>query len=91
MQAAYTMKLFGKGQNINASYGHSYNADNIPMPLSAGVGTFKTASGIKDQILISTQRSLFDDNVLVGLEYSWQSLYNGQKMNTFTIDLSVYV
>ncbi|AJI58095.1 DUF3573 domain-containing protein [Francisella philomiragia] len=91
VQAAYTMKLFGKGQNINASYGHSYNADNIPMPLSAGVGTFKTASGIKDQILISTQRSLFDDNVLVGPEYSWQSLYNGQKMNTFTIDLSVYV
>ncbi|KFJ67601.1 hypothetical protein DR84_1952 [Francisella tularensis] len=32
-------KLFGSGQNINASYGHSYNADNIPMPLSAG-GSF---------------------------------------------------
>lgn len=91
VQAAYGFEFFGKGQNINASYGHSYNADNIPMPLSAGGSAFKTMSGIKDQILISTQRSLFDDNVLLGPEYSWQNLYNGQHMNTFTLDLSVYI
>ncbi|MBD5784309.1 hypothetical protein IFN73_10195, partial [Francisella tularensis subsp. holarctica] len=48
-------------------------------------------SGIKDQILVSTQRSFFDDNVLIGSEYSWQSLYNGQRMNTLTLDLSVYI
>ena len=65
VRAAYTLALFCKGWNINASYGYSYNADNIPMPISAGIRTFKTSSGIKDQILISTQRSLFDDNVLV--------------------------
>ncbi|MDE4951343.1 hypothetical protein NAI70_12765, partial [Francisella tularensis subsp. holarctica] len=35
VKAAYTFKLFGSGKNIKASYGHSYNADNIPMPLSA--------------------------------------------------------
>ncbi|ADA78599.1 hypothetical protein DR79_637 [Francisella tularensis] len=91
VQAAYTFKLFGSGQNINASYGHSYNADNIPMPLSAGGSFFLAASGIKDQILVSTQRSFFDDNVLIGPEYSWQSLYNGQRMNTLTLDLSVYI
>lgn len=91
VQSAYTFMLFGSGQNINVSYGHSYNADNIPMPLSAEVGAFQPVSGIKDQILISTQRSLFDNNVLIGPEYSWQSLYNGQHMNTFTIDLSVYI
>lgn len=91
MQAAYAFKLFGSGQNINASYGHSYNADNIPMPLSAGGSLFKAASGIKDQILISTQRSFFDENVLIGPEYSWQKLYDGQYMNTFTLDLSVFI
>ena len=90
VQAAYTFRLFGSGQNINASYGHSYNADNIPMPLSAGEGVL-AASGIKDQILISTQRLFFDDNVLISPEYSWQSLYNGQRMNTLTLDLSVYI
>lgn len=61
------------------------------MPLSAGGSFFLAASGIKDQILVSTQRSFFDDNVLIGPEYSWQSLYNGQRMNTLTLDLSVYI
>ncbi|AIT09266.1 hypothetical protein LO80_04305 [Candidatus Francisella endociliophora] len=91
VQAAYAFKLFGSGQNINVSYGHSYNADNIPMPLSAEGSYFKAESGIKNQVLISTQRAFFDDNVLLGPEYSWQSLYNGQYMNTFTLDLSVYI
>lgn len=91
VQAAYLFDLFGSGQNINVSYGRSYNADNIPMPISAEGSYFRTESGIKNQILISTQRSFFDDNVLLGPEYSWQSLYNGQYMNTFTLDLSVYI
>lgn len=29
VQATYTFRLFDSDQNINASYGHSYNADNI--------------------------------------------------------------
>ncbi|WP_318263343.1 hypothetical protein [Francisella endosymbiont of Ornithodoros moubata] len=63
----------------------------MPITLSTGGRFFLAASGIKDQILISTQRSFFDNNVLIGLEYSWQSLCNGQRMNTFTLDLSVYI
>ncbi|MDE4996657.1 hypothetical protein NAH08_10675, partial [Francisella tularensis subsp. holarctica] len=43
VQAAYTFKLFGIGQNINASYGHSYNADKIPKPLYAGGSFFLAA------------------------------------------------
>ncbi|QIV95606.1 uncharacterized protein DUF3573 [Allofrancisella inopinata] len=91
VQAAYTFTIFGSGQNINISYGHSYNAENIPMPLSFSASRFMGASGIKDQVLISTQRSFFDDNVLFGPEYSYQSLYNGQHMNTVTLDISVYI
>nr|WP_322786325.1 DUF3573 domain-containing protein [Allofrancisella guangzhouensis] len=90
-QVAYTFTIFGSGQNINFSYGHSYNADNIPMPLSSSASRFMAASGIKNQILISTQRSFFDDNVLFGPEYSYQKLYNGQYMNTVTLDISVYI
>lgn len=63
----------------------------MPITLSAGGSFFLVASGIKDQILISMQGSFFDDNVLIGPEYSWQSLYNGQRINTITLDLSVYI
>ena len=37
----------------------------MPITLSTGRSFFLAASGIKDQILISTQRSFFDNNVLI--------------------------
>ncbi|MDE4982537.1 hypothetical protein NAI38_11695, partial [Francisella tularensis subsp. holarctica] len=74
-----------------ACYGFYYYADNITMQLSAGLRFFIAASWIKDQILLSTQRSFFDDNVLIGPVFSWQSLYNGQRINTLTLYISVYI
>ena len=88
---AYGLELFGKGQNINVSYGRSYNANKIAMPLSAGAGNIVSAYGILSQYIISTQRAYLDNNVLFGPEYSRQNLYNGQDMNTVTLDLSVYI
>ncbi|MBK2245627.1 hypothetical protein IBE71_09770, partial [Francisella tularensis] len=38
-------------------------------------------SGIKKQIIVSSQRSYFDNNVLIGPEYSYQSLYNGEAID----------
>ena len=68
------------------------NAANIPMPLSNASPNFGLASsGIKNQIIASAQRAYFDNNVLFGPEYSYQSLYNGEHMNTLTLDLSVYI
>lgn len=49
------------------------------------------SSGIKSQIIASAQRAYFDNNVLFGPEYSYQSLYDGEHMNTLTLDLSVYI
>ncbi|WP_425352911.1 DUF3573 domain-containing protein [Allofrancisella frigidaquae] len=88
----YALTLAGKNTNFNVTYGQSYNAANIPMPLSNASPTFgKTSSGIRNQLIFSAQRSYFDDNVLLGPEYSYQELYNGEHMNTITLDLSVYV
>ncbi|MBK2109549.1 DUF3573 domain-containing protein [Francisella tularensis] len=89
---AYGFRLYGRNTNFNFSYSQSYNAANIPMSLSIASPNFGlTDSGIKKQIIVSSQRSYFDNNVLIGPEYSYQSLYNGEDMNTLTLDLSVYI
>ncbi|QEO58001.1 MULTISPECIES: DUF3573 domain-containing protein [Francisella] len=89
---AYALTLGGRDTNFNVTYGQSYNAENIPMPTSNASPTFGlTSSGIKNQIIASAQRAYFDDNVLFGPEYSYQRLYNGEHMNTLTLDLSVYI
>ena len=62
------------------------------MPLSNASPNFGLASsGIKNQWIVSAQRAYFDNNVLLGPEYSYQRLYNNQYMNTLTLDLSVYI
>ncbi len=62
------------------------------MPTSNASPTFGlTFSGIKNQMIASAQRAYFDNNVLFGPEYSYQRLYNGEHMNTLTLDLSVYI
>ncbi|APC96869.1 DUF3573 domain-containing protein [Francisella frigiditurris] len=91
VSSAYGFDFLGRGTNVNFSYGQTYNANNLPMGLSAEAGGIVPASGIQHQYLISAQRAYFDDNVLFGPEYSYQNLYNGQHMNTFTLDISVYV
>lgn len=89
---AYALTLGGRDTNFNITYGQSYNAENIPMPTSNASPTFGlTSSGIKNQMIASAQRAYFDNNVLFGPEYSYQRLYNGEHMNTLTLDLSVYV
>ncbi|AJC49523.1 membrane protein [Allofrancisella guangzhouensis] len=88
----YALVLAGKGTNFNVTYGQSYNAAKIPMGLSnASTAVGKSTFGIRNQLIFSAQRSYFDNNVLFGPEYSYQALYNGEHMNTITLDLSVYV
>lgn len=89
---AYGLTLGGRDTNFNVTYGQSYNAENIPMPLSNASPTFGlSSSGIKNQWIISAQRAYFDNNVLLGPEYAYQKLYSGEHMNTLTLDLSVYI
>ena len=62
------------------------------MLLSNASSNFSLASsGIKNQITASAQRAYFYNNVLFGPEYSYQSLYDGEHMNTLTLDLYVYI
>ena len=88
----YALNLGGRNTNFNITYGESYNAAMVPMPISNASPTFgSAASGISNQFIVSAQRAYFDNNVLFGPEYAYQKLYNGQYMNTLTLDMSVYI
>jgi hypothetical protein len=90
--ANYSLVLGGRNTSFGVSYGQSYNAANLPMSLSASpINGQSTTSGIKEQLILNANRAYFDNNVLFGPEYSYQKLYNGQYMNTITLDMSVYV
>lgn len=90
--ANYSLVLGGRNTSFGVSYGQSYNAANLPMSLSASpINGQSTTSGIKEQLIFNANRAYFDNNVLFGPEYSYQKLYNGQYMNTITLDMSVYV
>lgn len=90
--ANYSLQLGGRNTNFGVSYGQTYNSANIPMSLPASPLLFgQSPSGIKNQLILSTQRAYFDNNVLIGPEYSYQKLYNNKHMNTFTIDIAVYM
>ena len=90
-QAAYSIDIYGRGTNFNVSYGQSYNTDNLPTMMSPQEDRMVPTTGIQRQYIVSSQRAYFDNNVLIGPEYARQELYNNQYMNTFTIDVSVYV
>ncbi len=47
-------------------------------------------SGVNKMVIASAQRPFFTENVLVGLEYAYMHMYNGQHSNAYTVDLSVY-
>jgi hypothetical protein len=88
----YGLNLGGRNTNFNITYGESYNAAMVPMPISNSSPRFgSSASCIRSQFIASAQRAYFDNNVLFGPEYSYQKLYNGQYMNTLTLDMSVYI
>ena len=90
--ANYSLVLGGRDTSFGVSYGQSYNAANLPMRLSASpINGQRTTSGIKEQLIFNANRAYFDNNVLFGPEYSYQKLYNGQYMNTITLDMSVYL
>lgn len=88
----YSLVLNGRNTNFGVSYGQSYNATSIPMVISASPLSFgRSSTGVKQQLILSSQRAYFDDHVLVGPEYVYQELYNNKHMNTVTLDLSVYI
>ncbi|MFC4892541.1 DUF3573 domain-containing protein [Pseudofrancisella aestuarii] len=88
----YALNLGGRDTNFNLSYGQTYNAAGVPMSIAASPLKFgSTSSGIEYQFIASAQRAYFDNNVLFGPEYAYQKLYNGQHMNTVTLDMSVYI
>ncbi|WP_150463408.1 DUF3573 domain-containing protein [Francisella sp. XLW-1] len=91
IQTSYGDVIAGRKTNFNFSYGSSYNANKIPMALSSPAIGPKAAAGISNQFIASAQRAYFDSNVLFGPEYSYQKLYDNQHMNTFTLDMVVYV
>ena len=93
ISSAYGWNWLGRDTNLNFSYGQSYDAADIPMNITASPINFggKTKYGIQHQLLFSGQRSYFDDNVLFGPEYVYQKLYNGEHMNTISLDMSVYI
>lgn len=50
---AYALNLGGRNTNFNITYGESYNAAQVPMPLSNASPTFgQTISGIKNNLLL---------------------------------------
>ncbi|GMN89243.1 LbtU family siderophore porin [Francisella sciaenopsi] len=90
--ANYSLTLGDKDTNFGVSYGQTYNAAQIPMQLASSPISFDlSTSGIKEQLIFSAQRAYFDDNVLFGPEYVYQKLYDGNHMNTITLDMSVYI
>jgi hypothetical protein len=58
---------------------------------NSAINGLESAGGISDQYLVGAQRAFFDDNVLIGPEYSYQLLYTGEAMNTVTLNLLLYV
>ena len=90
--ANYSLVLGGRNTSFGASYGQTYGASEVPMTLSNASPSFgKSASGIKEQLVFNANRAYFDDNVLFGPEYAYQKLYNGEHMNTITLDMSVFI
>ncbi|AXA34468.1 DUF3573 domain-containing protein [Francisella adeliensis] len=88
----YSAVLAGRGTNFGVSYGETYNAAAIPMAIASSPINFGLSdSGIKNQLVFSAQRAYFDDNVLFGPEYTYQKMYNGEHMNTLTLDMNVYI
>jgi hypothetical protein len=88
----YAAVMGGRNTNFGVTYGQTYNAAAVPMTLANAAPNFgKSLSGIKNQLVFSAQRAYFDDNVLFGPEYAYQKLYNGEHMNTITIDMSVFI
>lgn len=88
----YSALLAGRNTNFGVSYGQTYNAAAIPMDVAASPINFGFSdSGVHHQFVASAQRAYFDDKVLFGPEYVYQKLYNGEHMNSITLDMSVYL
>ena len=89
---AYGAILGGRSTSFQVTYAQTYNSAAVPMAItSSPIAGQKGVSGIENQLAFGAQRAYFDDNVVFGPEYSYQKLYNGEHMNTFTLDLLVYV
>lgn len=87
----YSPILWGDATNFSVSYSQSYNASNVPITLSSdSVEGFKVL-GVDKQLIVSAQRPLFTPKVLIGPEYTYMHIYNGQHTNSYMIDISVYL
>jgi hypothetical protein len=63
----------------------------VPISLSNdSVEGFKVL-GVDKQLIVSAQRPFFTPKVLIGPEYTYMHLYNGQYTNSYMIDISVYL
>lgn len=88
----YSANIYGRNSNFNVSYGQTYNSAAIPMTIAGSkFQNGLSKSGIKKQIILSTQRSYFDNNVLFGPEYSYQKFYSDHSHHTLSLDMSVYL
>ncbi|WP_245806568.1 DUF3573 domain-containing protein [Francisella halioticida] len=88
----YSLNLAERDTNFTVGYGQTYNAAAVPMSIPAS--PFQdglSASGIKNQLVFSAQRAYFDNNVLFGSEWAYQKFYDGNNMNTITLDISIYL
>ena len=92
LAGTYANIIAGRSTNFQFSYGKSYNSSDLPMGLSSSaINGLQSSGGISDQYLFGAQRAFFDNNVLIGPEYSYQLLYTGEAMNTVTLNLLLYV
>lgn len=88
----YSLMLRGRSTNFSVSYGQTYNAAAIPMlisgnPIQDGLSMY----GIQKQLIFSAQSAYFDEDVIFGPEWAYQKFYDGSNMNTFSLEVSVYL
>ncbi|MFZ9034805.1 MAG: DUF3573 domain-containing protein [Francisellaceae bacterium] len=85
--------IWGRSTDFSLAYNGAYNTNDVGdvVALSgAAMPGYATNSGVQKQIIAGISRPVFSDNVLLGLEYAYQYLYNKQHANTYTLDLSVF-
>ena len=89
---AYGAILAGRSTSFQVTYAQTYNSAAVPMAITSSPVAGQTGvSGVVNQLAFGAQRAYFDNNVIFGPEYSYQKLYNGEHMNTVTLDMLVYI
>ena len=92
VQAWVSPSILGESTNFSVSYHGAYNTANIPVGLTGStVSDYKpNDTSINKMVIASVQRPFLTDNVLIGAEYVYMHMYNGQHTNVYTLNLSAY-